>query len=67
MDHSLKVFDHIKYNKLPLKYKLTEEALYIDCSGWDINEIDNMILLIGGTREGFIVTVPVEGYEANDT
>ena len=60
MDHSLKAFDHIRYNRLPLKYEIMDDFVLIDCSSWDISEIDDMIMTIGGTREGFIVKIGVE-------
>jgi hypothetical protein len=35
-------------------------VISIHCGGWDIREIDNMIMTIGGTREGFIVKIEVK-------
>ena len=60
MDHSQKVFDHIRYNRLPLQYSMDGDYIYIDCSGWDIREIDEMIMVIGGKRKGFIVEIKNE-------
>lgn len=60
-----KVFDHIKYNRLPLQYKIDNNIVSIDCRGWDIKEIDDMIMVVGGTRDGFTVNIEVDNEPVN--
>lgn len=60
MEASQKVFDHLRYNKLPINYTVKDGLILIDCKGWDINEIDDLIMVVGGKRKEFIVEVPVE-------
>ena len=60
MDRFLRVFDHIRYNQLPLQYSICDNVISIHCGGWDIREIDQLIMTIGGTREGFIIKIEVK-------
>ena len=62
MDHCQiaisKAIEHIRYNKLPLQYKVIGDHLEIDCSGWDINEIDHFVMIMQGKRNEFIIKIP---------
>ncbi|MEY3787123.1 MAG: hypothetical protein RIQ94_187 [Pseudomonadota bacterium] len=55
MDLFQKVYNFIKSSNLPMSYSIKNDVVSIDCRGWDIDEIDDMIKEIGGTREGFTV------------
>ena len=61
MEHFQKVFSHIKRNKLPIKYKTDGNFLYVDCSGWDITEMDTFCALTNGKRNEFIIVVEQKG------
>jgi hypothetical protein len=63
MEHFQKIFNHIYFNNLPLVYKIEGNDLLIDCRCWDINEIDELIMKIGGTRNEFIIRIKGENYE----
>jgi hypothetical protein len=52
-----KIFDHIRYNKLPIKFVISDDYIEVDCRGWDINEIDTFIMLTHGSRNEFTVKV----------
>lgn len=57
MDLFQKVYKHLKEYNLPVKYSVSNKMIKIDCKSWDIREIDELILEIGGTRNGFIITI----------
>ena len=53
----MNVFDYIVKNKLPLSMCKTGEFLIINCHAWDVQEIDDLLLLFEGTRIGFDIKI----------
>jgi len=56
----MSVFDYIIKNNLPLSLTKVNDNLIINCHSWDIQEIDDVIQLFRGTREGFYIRLTME-------
>lgn len=57
MGHCRKLLDSIK---APVRYEISTGYLFLDCKGWDIDEIDELMIKYNGTRDCFILKIKLE-------
>lgn len=54
------VFDYIVKNDLPLSMEKSGKYIIVNCHAWDIEEIDDFVLIFKGIRIGFDVKINME-------